>query len=149
MSSSSEEIILHADASISRQALRTLYTAVGWTAYTNDMDKLIAAIEGSRYVVTAIHGDAIVGLTRCVSDDASICYIQDILVDPAHQRKGLGRRLVMNCLERFAHVRQKVLITDDRPEQLAFYKSLGFHNTRELTRYPLNCFVRFEGVDLE
>ncbi len=75
-------------------------------------------------------------------------YIQDIIVAPTCQRMGLGRALVLDCLERYAHVRQLVLLTDDRPEQLAFYASLGFSNTRELVVTRLNAFVRIAGIDL-
>ena len=60
----------------------------------------------------------------------------------------LGRALVNAILKRYSHVRQKVLLTDDRPEQLRFYESLGFRNTRSLTRTPLNAFVIIEGADL-
>ena len=51
-------------------------------------------------------------------------------------------------LERYTHVRQKVLLTDDRPEQLRFYESLGFTNTRTLTMTPLNAFVLINDVSL-
>ena len=61
---------------------------------------------------------------------------------------GLGRALVQDCLDRYAEVRQKVLLTDDRPEQLAFYASLGFSNTRALEVTKLNAFVRIEGAEL-
>ena len=67
----------------------------------------------------------------------------------AHDRRlGLGRALVSDCLTRFAEVRQVVLLTDDRPEQLAFYRSLGFSNTRELETTRLNAFVRILGAEL-
>ena len=82
------------------------------------------------------------------SDGVTIAYIQDILVDPVHHRKGIGRVLVEACLEHFSELRQIVLLTDDRPEQLQFYSSLGFSNTRNLTNMPLNAFVRFKGVEL-
>ncbi len=128
--------------------LQQLYESVGWTTYAEDLPALVAAIQGSHHVVTAWEGGKLVGLARCVSDGVSIAYIQDILVAPNSQRKGLGRRLVQDCLSRYAHVRQKVLLTDDRPQQLAFYASLGFHNTRDLERTPLNAFVIIEGADL-
>jgi hypothetical protein len=65
------------------------------------------------------------------------------------ERGGCGEHgLVERCMERFEHVRQKVLLTDDRPEQIAFYQSLGFHNTRDLLDTPLNAFVRIEGAKL-
>jgi GNAT superfamily N-acetyltransferase len=140
---------LEVATTVDQQALLGLYTAVGWSAYTNEPAKLAAAIAGSDFVVTAVEDEALIGLARCVSDDVSIAYIQDILVHPDHQRKGIGKALVEAVLHRFAHVRQKVLLTDDRPEQLRFYASLGFRNTRELEKTPLNAFVMMEGTRLD
>jgi len=131
-----------------RDALRDLYDAVGWSTYTQDLNRLVTAVEGSHFVVTVWDDECLVGLARALSDDVSIAYIQDILVRPSHQRMGVGRALVNSILERYSHVRQKVLLTDDRPEQHQFYRSLSFHNTRELVETRLNAFVMFEGVEL-
>jgi len=125
-----------------------LYRSVGWSVYAQDPPKLLGALEGSSSLVCAWDADQLVGLARAVSDGHTIVYIQDILVDPSHQRRGIGRALVQQLLNRYEHVRQKVLLTDDRPEQLAFYASLGFSNTRELRKTPLNAFVRIEGAKL-
>ena len=144
-----QSIVLHAPTeAVDAEKLSLLYNSVGWTSYTKDPASLVAAVEGSDYVVTALEHSKLVGMARAISDDASIVYIQDILVNPTHQGQGLGRRLVQKILDRYSHVRQKVLLTDNRPEQLHFYKSLGFHNTRDLKKTPLNAFVIIEGADL-
>jgi len=106
------------------------------------------AINGSSFLVTALEGEELVGLARVISDDTSITYIQDILVRPTHQGQGIGRGLLQAVLDRYKHVRQKVLLTDDRPQQLQFYESLGFQNTRNLHETPLNAFVMYEGTTL-
>ena len=133
---------------VDADALRTLYDSVGWSAYTRDIDALLAAIDGSDHVVIAQIDDALIGLARAISDDVSIVYIQDILVCPSQQGRGVGRRLVSAVLSRYKHVRQKVLLTDGRPQQLKFYASLGFKNTRDLVQTPLNAFVIIEGAEL-
>ena len=130
------------------EALCALYDSVGWSTYTRDPSRLMAAMDGSDFWVTAVEGDVLIGLARAISDDASIAYIQDILVRPTHQGRGVGRALVASILERYSHVRQKVLLTDDRPEQKRFYESMGFKNTRELTQTRLNSFVIIEGAKL-
>ena len=61
-----------------------------------------------------------------ISDGHTICYLQDVLVRPPFQGRGIGRRLVERVLEPFAQVRQKVLLTDDEPGQAAFYAALDF-----------------------
>jgi len=132
-----------------RDALVRLYDAVGWSAYTANPDQLVAAVDGSAWVLTAWDDGALVGLIRAVSDDASIAYLQDVLVQPSHHRRGIGRVLVTRFLERFEHVRQRILLTDDRPEQHAFYASLGFSDTRALTKVQLHTFVSYRGLTLE
>ena len=127
---------------ISKEQLFTLYQSVGWSAYTNNMDQLTNAIKGSSYVCAVWDKDILVALVRCISDDASIMYLQDVLVQPQYQKRGIGRVLVQKALDRYSHVRQKLLLTDNRPEQLRFYDSMGYKNTKEYE--TLNAFVRFD-----
>ena len=125
-----------------------LYDAVDWKTYTQDPAKLLRAVAGSTSVCTCWEKSNIIGLVGVVSDNTTIVYLQAILVYPNHQRRGIGRMLLRCCLEGYQHVRQKVLLTDDREEQKQFYQSLGFSNTKEFTKTPLNAFVRLEGVEL-
>jgi GNAT superfamily N-acetyltransferase len=120
-------------ADLDPHAVLDLYRSVGWSAYTDDPGMLWAAIAGSSTVVAAREGETLVGLARVISDNASICYLQDILVHPAHHRTGVGRALVVEALAPYTHVRQKVLLTDDEPRQKAFYESLGYTQSTEYT----------------
>lgn len=123
----------------------SLYASVGWTAYTDHPGTLAAAVAGSTHVVTARSDGRLVGLARVVSDGASICYLQDVLVHPDLRRSGVGRRLVQAVLAPYEHVRQKVLLTDDEPGQRAFYESLGYRETRDHGDGSLRAFVRLDG----
>lgn len=135
-------VVSSADDLVLDQVVR-LYAAVGWTAYTRDPDRLLTALRGSSFVAGAFEADRLVGLVRVLSDDATICYVQDVLVDPAAQRGGIGRALLGLVGERYAHVRQHVLLTDDEEGQRAFYESLGFAETRDFGDGTLRAFVRF------
>ncbi|MGO4805241.1 GNAT family N-acetyltransferase [Arthrobacter sp. 2MCAF15] len=122
----------------------SLYESVGWTAYTRDPKLLARAIRSSSYVVTARDGKGgLVGLARAISDDASICYLQDILVHPAFQGAGIGRALVEKVAARYQHVRQTVLITDNEPGQRAFYEAMGFTEGSDFTPEPVRVFAQF------
>lgn len=119
-----------------------LYNAVGWSAYTNSPDTLLAAIQGSHTVAVAHVGNQLVGLARSISDGASICYLQDILVHPDHHRAGIGRGLAELIFAQYPGVRQKVLLTDDEPGQKAFYESLGMTQASEFPSGAMLAFVK-------
>lgn len=142
------DIIVGVD-NLTKEAVLELYKKLGWTKYVEDPDSLFKAILNSTYVVTVQENKTIIGLARCMSDDISINYLQDILVDPAYQKKGIGRKLLENCLERFKHVRSHVILTDDEERQRIFYESLGYKNTKDLKKINLNCYVKMAGVELE
>lgn len=138
------EFTVLAGTPVSESEVLSLYDSVGWTAYTRDPDVLVSAIRGSSFVVTARAANGgLVGLARAVSDDATICYVQDILVDPAFQKSGAGRALMEAVQRRYGHVRQMVLITDNEPGQRAFYEALGFTEGSEFRPEPVRGFAQF------
>ncbi|WP_237759830.1 GNAT family N-acetyltransferase [Arthrobacter alpinus] len=124
--------------------LTALYASVGWSSYAQSPEMLVAAVAGSSKLVSAWSGDQLVGLARVISDGASIWYLQDLLVRPDFQRQGIGRALVLNALEGYGGVRQKMLLTDDEPGQKAFYETLGFEETAAHGGGTLRSFVRFD-----
>jgi GNAT superfamily N-acetyltransferase len=115
-----------------------LYAAVGWTAYTRDAARLGRSLAGSHAVLTARDDDgALLGLARTVSDGESICYLQDILVMPDAQRRGVGRALLQEVEERYRHCMFLALTTDaggteDAAASHPFYASMGFRPHADL-----------------
>lgn len=84
------------------------------------------AYESSLYIIGAYHGEKLVGIIRAVGDGASIVFIQDILVLPEYQRQGIGTALLKAILEKYSHVYQTELMTDNTEKTIGFYRSLGF-----------------------
>lgn len=128
-------------AAPTRTELVDLYDAVGWSAYTRDPARLVAAVGASLSVVTAREDGELVGLARLVGDGQTIVYLQDILIRPTHQGRGIGRELFRRVFAPHEDVRQKVLITDDEPAQRAFYESMGFMEAGSL-EHPIRTFVQ-------
>ncbi|WP_257478748.1 GNAT family N-acetyltransferase [Acidipropionibacterium jensenii] len=80
---------------------------------------------------TSHHPGRLVGLVRVVSDGCSVALVQDLLVAPAFQRCGIGRRLLDEAMTRFADLRQVLLITDDEPATRDFYRACGLSTLAE------------------
>lgn len=109
-----------------------LYTSVGWTAYTDRPDILRKGFEHSMLTLAAFEDEQLLGLARTVGDGQTIVLVQDILVFPEHQRRGIGTALLRAVLTRYRHVRQIELATDNTAKTIAFYRSMGFREISEL-----------------
>lgn len=72
---------------------RALCTAVGWEDFMN-FDAAGTSLERSVYGVVIVHQGEAVGMGRIVGDGAIYFYVQDIAVAPAHQKRGLGTRIM-------------------------------------------------------
>lgn len=109
-----------------------LYKSVGWTNYVRSPDMLEKAYRRSLLVLAAYEGESLAGVIRVVGDGCSIIFVQDVLVLPEYQRRGIGTALVRAVLERYSHVYQMELATDNTEKTSAFYRSLGFKPLEEL-----------------
>lgn len=120
-----------------------LYESVGWRNYTAHPDMLRDAYQHSLCALGAYEDDRLVGILRAVGDGASILYIQDIIVHPEYQHRGVGTALVREVLGRYENVYQTVLLTDDTEKTVKFYQSLGF---REARGVGCKAFVKMKGL---
>lgn len=106
----------------SKDQILNLYKDAGWTAYTNEPEKLLKGIEGSLKVWTLWDGDFLVGLARVVGDGHTITYLQDLLILKKYQGQGLGSKVLKVILDEYKDVRQFILLTDQVQENINFYK---------------------------
>ena len=105
-----------------QEEILSLYTSVGWENYTRNPQMLERAFEGKQ----------LIGMVRVVGDGASVILIQDLLVRPEYQRKGIGSQLMRAVLERCEDVYQIELMTDNTEKTILFYQSLGLKKVDEI-----------------
>lgn len=108
------------------QEILDLYKSVRWDAYTSEPEKLRRGFENSLLIFGAYDRERLVGILRTVGDGQTVVLIQDILIYPEYQRKGIGTKLVDMVVKHFDGVRQIQLLTDNTHKTLSFYHSLGF-----------------------
>ena len=105
--------------------LLALYSSVGWTNYTNNPSMLEAAVKASLWQLSVYDKEELAYI-RLVGDGHSVIFVQDLLVQPDHQRQGIGKKLLEEALATFPNVYQRLLATERSEKNLAFYQSLGF-----------------------
>jgi ribosomal protein S18 acetylase RimI-like enzyme len=127
---------------IEKEQVMKLYNDVGWYAYTNDPNTLNNALRASFDVISAWAGEELVGLIRVVGDGLTILYIQDILVLNAYQNQGIATKLMEQVMQKYEHVRQKVLLTEEATDVRHFYEKNGFESC---DKGSLVAFAKLEG----
>ena len=108
------------------EEILNLYNAVGWCSYTNNPEMLEHAFNNSLKILCAHDEKKLVGIIRAVGDGYSVLFIQDILVLPEYQRKGIGTKLLNSMLKLYPDIYQTQLVTDNTEKTVSFYKSCGF-----------------------
>lgn len=120
------EITINEYKNYNAEEILNLYKSVGWCSYTNRPQMFEHAFKNSLRIFGAYDGKKLVGIVRAVGDGYSILFIQDILILPEYQRKGIGTKLLKTMLKAYPEVYQTELATDNTEKTVSFYKSCGF-----------------------
>jgi GNAT superfamily N-acetyltransferase len=69
---------------------------VAWGEY--DESVIAAALPRSLYAVCAWAGEELVGMARVIGDGGLVYYIQDLIVLPEHQGRGIGSAMMARLM---------------------------------------------------
>lgn len=89
-----------------------------------DVECLRGMLAGANLTVTCWDDRLLVGIARSVTDLHFCCYLSDLAVDVAYQRRGIGRRLIE--LTRAALGPHCLIILLSAPGAVDYYPRLGF-----------------------
>ena len=106
-----------------------LFSAVGWDPY--EPAAIAASLEGSLFGVVATLDGRAIAMGRVVGDGGTFFYIQDFVVHPDHQGRGVGRRIVellLSAIEAASPGKPFVGVFST-PEAVSLYRDLGLDNT--------------------
>jgi len=97
-----------------------------------DATRLERMLRAYNLVLTAWHGDLLVGIATCWTDHAYSAYLADLAVAADHQRSGIGRELVH--LARATVGPQVTLILLSAPAAVDYYPKIGMERFTD-------CFI--------
>ncbi len=99
---------------------------------STDLARLDRMLRGADIIVTAREGSCLIGISRAITDHAYCCYLSDLAVDAAWQRKGIGKRLIVEAHR--AAGPDTTLILLAAPAAADYYPKIG------MTHLP-NCWA--------
>jgi ribosomal protein S18 acetylase RimI-like enzyme len=89
----------------------------------DDLPRLEKMLRQADIIVTAREGNRLVGVARAITDFAYCCYLSDLAVDAAYQRKGIGKRLIDETRARAGEGATLILIA--APAAESYYPRIG------------------------
>lgn len=119
-------MIYKINESVSAEVIADLRASVGWNrmafAYENPLFT-------SYLNISVFHNNKLIAYIDSVSNGCTDAYIQDLMVHPEHQGKGIGTELMnrMIALLKQKHIYMISVIFDE--ELKGFYSKFGFHCT--------------------
>ena len=110
---------------VSVKALADLRESVGWNRmekeYTNPLMK-------SYYHIAVYENEKLIGYIDSVSNGVTDAYIQDLIVSPGHQGKGIGTELMNKMIEYLKEKRIYMISVVYEESLKTFYERFGFYN---------------------
>lgn len=81
-------------------------------------------LEHANLLCTAWDGKKLIGVARSVTDFEYCCYVSDLAVDVAYQKKGVGRELIRLTRSRLGSHATIILLA--APDAEKYYPRIGF-----------------------
>jgi len=112
------------DAPLALADILRVLDASGIQRPTADPARIGRMFDAADIVVSAWHGERLVGLCRALTDFSYCCYLSDLAVDQAFQRRGIGSGLVERLRAALGDEVSIVLLS--APTAMGYYPALGF-----------------------
>ena len=106
-----------------KEELERLFLSVNWSS-SHFPDKLVVAMKNYETVFSAWDNNVLVGLICAMDDGVMNAYVHYLLVDPAFQGQGIGRRLVDLVKDKYRDYMRIVVVAYD--DERHFYENCGF-----------------------
>jgi GNAT superfamily N-acetyltransferase len=103
-----------------------LYRAstLGLRRPVDDRDAMAAMLQHANLVVSAWHGDLLVGIARSLTDFLYVAYLSDLAVHQDYQRTGIGIELIRRTREAMGPSSRIILLA--APAAVEYYPRIGF-----------------------
>ena len=91
-----------------------------------DRECMEGMVKNSNLMVTAWHGEALIGIARSITDFHYACYLSDLAVHRKYQKTGIGKKLQIITQAKLGPKCKLILVA--APSANSYYEHIGFSN---------------------
>ncbi len=118
-------IVYSREPDLSAEEFRAILIAstLGERRPVDDLGRLDRMLRQADLVITARDGERLVGISRAITDFSYCCYLSELAVDAAYQRRGIGKRLITETHESAGELTTLILVA--APAAESYYPRIG------------------------
>ncbi len=122
-----DDIVIAQNAEIGDLEIEKLRSSVGWDHTTGPF----SIIKEKLYTYFTVRkNNQLIGFIDVLSDGEADAYIQDLIIRPDYQNKGIGSELTKRTIRFLQEKNIKCIQVTFDPELERFFKKFGFHIVR-------------------
>ena len=110
---------------VSVKELADLRESIGWNRMENEYKNPLLT---SYYHIAVYEKEVLIGYIDCVSNGVTDAYIQDLMVHPDYQRRGIGTELMTIMINYLKHKHIYMISVVFEENLKPFYEKFGFFN---------------------
>jgi GNAT superfamily N-acetyltransferase len=113
----------------SQEQVQELFLSVNWVSGKYP-ERLYKALMHSSTVITAWHGEQLVGLVRVLDDSEMVAYMHYVLVCPQFHGQGIAGTMIEMVKEKYKNYLY-IEIMPEESKNAEFYQRFGFHTMED------------------
>jgi ribosomal protein S18 acetylase RimI-like enzyme len=128
-----DEITYRDDVRPATATIIALYRAAELSRPLDEPERIARMYDTANMVLTAWDGERLAGILRAWLDGGFLAYIADLAVDPAYQRRGIGRELLRRATSSDPNL---IYLLHAAPTAMEFYRHTGWRAMQNAWVWP-------------
>lgn len=127
-------ILYHINEVVEPAEVADLYSDAGLNRPVSDLPRIARMIENANLIVSARDGAKLIGISRSVTDFSYCCYLSDLAVAKAYQKRGIGQELILRTRQYLGE--EVMLLLLAAPQAREYYPHIGFTKNEDAWFLP-------------
>lgn len=112
---------------ITVEEVANVFQASGIKRPVHQLERIQRMIDNADITITVWDGDKLIGIARTITDYSYCCYLSDLAVDKAYQKRGIGKQLIKELKKQLNEEISLLLLA--APNAMDYYPRVGFNKT--------------------